>query len=62
MSKYTFDEFVSNAEEFVEKYKNNMIKDVKGHSLEEWVDYGIVGWDDNISSYFIQLDFNQYEP
>ena len=33
--------------------------DIKGYSLKEWVDNGIIGWD--LGSYFILLDTDSEE-
>ena len=65
MSRYRFDQIVTNAEKLVdneEKYDNdgNEIDDTpmdsKGYSLIDWLNYGVMGWDDLLKTYFIELD------
>lgn len=56
MSRYAFDEIFntsnSNAEDL----------DSAGFSLQNWIDYGVIGWDNGLESYFIQLDMDEDTP
>jgi len=36
--------------------------DSAGFSLKNWRDFGVVGWDDGLYTYFIQLDMGNDEP
>jgi hypothetical protein len=53
MSRYSIDA-VFDSESFT---FNNKI-DRKGWSLNDWFDYGVIGWDHRFCGYFIQLDLN----
>lgn len=52
MSRYSFDEVIVNTKR-IDKYK---IEDRKGYMLSDWIDFGIIGWDEILDTYFIQLD------
>ncbi len=55
--RYAFEEIISNIDILLKE--DSLIIDRKGYSLHTWIDYGIVGWDNPLSSYFIHLDNNQ---
>jgi len=52
MSRHSFDEVISNTKD-LDIYE---IEDKKGYRLSDWIDFGIIGWDENINTYYIQLD------
>lgn len=34
--------------------------DCKGNSYQAWLDYGVIGFDDGLGTYFLQLDIDDY--
>lgn len=58
MSRHTFAEVITNTHEL----QNENLMDTEGYSLENWLNYGILGWDDPMNTYFIQLDNNGDGP
>ncbi len=61
MYRYTFDEVITNTENLQKCSKKPSITDIKGYYLCDWIDYGIIGWDHNLNSYFVQLDIHTDE-
>lgn len=57
-----FDEIVANLDEEEEVPDSCEPKDIKGYSLYDWQNYGVVGWDEMLSTYFVQLIFREGEP
>jgi len=48
MLRYSLEEFVTNSKRIVDDNGfENILKDTKGFTLNDWLDYGIVGWDKN---------------
>lgn len=60
MSRFSFESMVTNALVLVDA--GNNMEDLKGCWLSDWIDFGGVGWDDMIESYFLQLDTGEDEP
>lgn len=61
MSRHSFDEIISNAEALAKQYDlDNGESEIeeplcqKGYGLSDWLRDGIVGWDPNLNTYFIQ--------
>lgn len=52
MSRHSFDEIVVN----IDSHDKYCIEDNKGYRLSDWIDFGIIGWDEALKTYFIQLD------
>ncbi len=59
MSRYSFEEIITNTES-LKPYKNDLT-DIKGFTLCDWISYGIIGWDEDLNTYFIQLDIDTDE-
>lgn len=55
MSRYAFYDIVSNAKSFIDDNGEGLV-DIKGYSMDCWLSYGTIGWDEPLSTYFIQLD------
>lgn len=49
MSRYSFDELVKDVAE---------VGDCKGHAYQSWLEYGVVGFDGGLDTYFLQLEVN----
>ncbi|OIN82911.1 hypothetical protein KX00_2119 [Francisella sp. TX07-6608] len=62
MPRYKFDDFVINANDLVSGKRGHKVLDQHGYSLIDWIDYGIIGFDELSNTFFIQLDMNEDEP
>lgn len=60
MSRITFDELVVNATTLAES--DLTVKDTKGYSIWDWIEYGVIGWDPGLNTFFVQLDLGRDEP
>lgn len=61
MSRYGFGEILENVEFLLESDRSREgaeglteQQDLKGYRLEVWLDFGVVGWDDPMQTYFVQ--------
>lgn len=61
MSRHGFAEILENAAVLLASHRGmdgaggaTEHQDLKGHRLQEWLDLGVVGWDEPMQTYFIQ--------
>ncbi len=64
MSVYAFYEVVTNAKKFIENdaSSNETLSDASGYSLHKWLNYGVIGWDGVMETYFVQLESDEDDP
>lgn len=58
MSRYPIEDLVNAPEP---RNDGHDLVDIRGHSWEEWQETGIIGWDDNLQTYFLNVDFHPYD-